>query len=451
MLEWISNYAQQSLLAAIFVLALLESLAFIGAIVPGVALLASFSWLAGQQGESLPLLLLSGALGAIAGDSLSFALGRHSAHWIAHRRLLQRHPDWLAQGQQFFRRFGGSSIFLGRFVGPIRAVIPFIAGSCGMLPRRFLLFNVLSALCWAPVYLLPGYWLGEQASELDLSWNIWVQLAAGTLMIALLFHATHQQLEPGRWLSRYLGGSLWYQPERFAIHLFLAINLLLLIGLLAIRTSPAVIDLDKQLLQQMQFLDIPMRQAAVTLTLLGDPLSLLGICGIIIWQLWRHHCRAIIVAFATLIAASALMNLALKHTFAWPRPEIGQLLYDTYSFPSAHTSGATTCLSMLAVLLAVPRPHAQRRIIYLGFLVLILGVAFSRIALGVHWPLDVAASLCEGFIFAALFRWLLTRPEYNNCTRQLSPWGLTGTVAAFSLCYMLLAYPQASSFYTLTP
>lgn len=447
MLDWISSYAEQSLLTAIFLFALLESLAFVGAIVPGVALLASLSWLAGQQGESIPALLLCGFIGAVAGDSLSFALGRHSAHWIAHRRVLQRHPHWLDQGQQFFKRYGGSSIFLGRFVGPIRAVIPFIAGSCAMPPQRFLLFNILSALCWAPVYLLPGYWLGEQASALDLSWNIWVQLTAGTLMVALLFHATHRQLEPGRWLSQRFGHNRWYHPEQFAIQLFLATNLIFLIGLIAIRTQPGVTEFDAQLLQQLNTSDTYVYRAAVTLTLLGDPLCLLGFSTIIALHLWQRSNLAITATFLGLLAAAILTNLALKYGFAWPRPETGALLYDSHSFPSTHTTGATACLSMLAILLALPRTHACRRLIYLGFLTLILAVALSRTVLGVHWPLDVAAGVGEGFIFAALFRWYLVTPHRASCVKQIHAARMSLYLLTFALLYLLLAYPDASSFY----
>jgi hypothetical protein len=71
-----------------------------------------------------------------------------------------RHPEWLARGESFFRRHGGKSILIGRFVGPVRHIIPVVAGMMGMRPTVFYGVNVLSALAWAPAYLLPGMAFG---------------------------------------------------------------------------------------------------------------------------------------------------------------------------------------------------------------------------------------------------------------------------------------------------
>ncbi|MES9896122.1 MAG: VTT domain-containing protein, partial [Candidatus Thiodiazotropha endolucinida] len=79
-----------------------------------------------------------------------------------------RHPATLQRGITFFQRYGGKSVALGRFFGPVRAIIPLVAGMLGMPPLRFLAANILSALVWAPAYLLPGIVFGaslELASE----------------------------------------------------------------------------------------------------------------------------------------------------------------------------------------------------------------------------------------------------------------------------------------------
>ena len=65
-----------------------------------------------------------------------------------------------ARGQAYFEKNGGKSVFLGRFLGPVRAIVPVIAGMSNMPPARFYTMNVLSALAWSTAHLLPGVLFG---------------------------------------------------------------------------------------------------------------------------------------------------------------------------------------------------------------------------------------------------------------------------------------------------
>src|SRR5690606_38386248 len=103
----------------ILVAALLESLAFVGILIPGVLLMFVLSSLAGSGLLSLEVTLLTAVVGAVLGDGLSFYLGR-----IFHERLhsvwpFRRYPGILRRGETFFYRHGGKSIVIGRFVGPV--------------------------------------------------------------------------------------------------------------------------------------------------------------------------------------------------------------------------------------------------------------------------------------------------------------------------------------------
>ncbi len=105
--------------------------------------------------------------GAVAGDGISFLIGRHFSDRISTVWPFSKHPQRLEQGIIFFQRHGTASVALGRFIGPIRAIIPLVAGMLAMPPKRFLVANILSAIAWAPLYLLPGIVLGtafEQAT-----------------------------------------------------------------------------------------------------------------------------------------------------------------------------------------------------------------------------------------------------------------------------------------------
>jgi len=70
---------------------------------------------------------------------------------------MQPHRKALARARLFFRKYGVASIFLCRFMGPVRAFLPLIAGITAMPQTRFQLANIGSALVWVPVMLAPGY------------------------------------------------------------------------------------------------------------------------------------------------------------------------------------------------------------------------------------------------------------------------------------------------------
>ena len=101
--------------------------------------------------------VLSGAiLGAVIGDTISYMLGKRFGHLLEKHWFFIRHPELLARGYGFFERFGTISVFVGRFFGPVRAVIPLVAGIMGMPTRRFWIANIASAFIWAPSLLLVG-------------------------------------------------------------------------------------------------------------------------------------------------------------------------------------------------------------------------------------------------------------------------------------------------------
>ncbi|MBL4610026.1 MAG: DedA family protein [Pseudomonas sp.] len=160
LLEWLGDH-RQWLGLAIFLIALLESLAIAGLVIPGVVLLLAVTAMAGGGGMSFAAALAWAFCGAVLGDLLSFALGRTLHQDIRRIGLFRRHPQWIARGEAFFRRYGLLGIFIGRFVGPIRPIIPMVAGMLDMPTLRFVAINLLSALAWAPVYVTPGFVAGR--------------------------------------------------------------------------------------------------------------------------------------------------------------------------------------------------------------------------------------------------------------------------------------------------
>jgi membrane protein DedA with SNARE-associated domain len=62
----------------------------------------------------------------------------------------------LPRGQLFFERYGAFGVFIGHFFGPVRAVIPVVAGMCAMRQIPFQIANVSSAFLWSAGVLAPG-------------------------------------------------------------------------------------------------------------------------------------------------------------------------------------------------------------------------------------------------------------------------------------------------------
>ena len=175
LLDWIALNPVWSGVA-IFLVAMFESLAIVGLIVPGALMMVGFGALIGSGTLEFWPIVAWAIAGAIAGDGISFMIGYHFSHNITTTWPFSRYPHMLEQGIIFFHRHGGISIALGRFFGPVRAVVPLVAGMMGMSPALYVVANVLSALAWAPLYLLPGIALG---SALD--------LAAGAVVRIIIF------------------------------------------------------------------------------------------------------------------------------------------------------------------------------------------------------------------------------------------------------------------------
>lgn len=155
LLDWVSAHAAWAG-PAVFLVAMLESLALVGLVMPGAILLFGFGALIGSGHLPYWPIVLWAIAGAIVGDGLSYILGRWFGPGIWTWRLFQQRSQILERSVDFFRRHGIKSIVLGRFIGPLRPVVPMVAGMLRMPAPRFLLANLLSALVWAPAYLLPG-------------------------------------------------------------------------------------------------------------------------------------------------------------------------------------------------------------------------------------------------------------------------------------------------------
>ncbi|WP_175717489.1 LssY C-terminal domain-containing protein [Burkholderia anthina] len=170
-------------LAIVFVTAGAEAIALVGTVVPAGAVMFAAGTLIGAGALDGWTTIGVAAAGAIAGDAVSYELGRRYRSAVRNRLVRVGYADAYLRGEQFVLRHGIKSIVLARFLAPVRAVVPVVVG-CATLPRRsFYPVNVVSALIWAPVHVAPGILFGASAV---LAAAISVRVAAILLVIAAL-------------------------------------------------------------------------------------------------------------------------------------------------------------------------------------------------------------------------------------------------------------------------
>jgi membrane-associated protein len=159
--------------------------AFLGLIIPGDVVLAVGGVYAARHVLDLPAVMAVGAVAGLAGESVGFWLGnRYGERLLKKIPILRRWAEDLTKTQEFFRRNGGRTVFIGRYVSVAGTFLPFVAGMSRMRYRRFLLFDVPSVTIWAIGVSLLGYFLESQIDAID---KILSRFGWGLLALIVLF------------------------------------------------------------------------------------------------------------------------------------------------------------------------------------------------------------------------------------------------------------------------
>lgn len=137
----------------------LESSTIVGIVIPGSAIVVLAGVLCAQGVFDIGDMFWFVAVGAVMGDNISYYLGTHATQFFKKENKIFK-LSHVQKGERFFNKHGHKSVFLGRFVGPIRSIIPFTAGLSKMNRWTFLFWNVTSALVWSASTLAVGYFFG---------------------------------------------------------------------------------------------------------------------------------------------------------------------------------------------------------------------------------------------------------------------------------------------------
>ncbi|MEJ2686971.1 MAG: VTT domain-containing protein [Gammaproteobacteria bacterium] len=424
--QWIG---QHPLLAglAVFAVAFSESLALVGLLVPGAVLMVAAGALIGTGNLPFWPLFAWAVAGAVAGDGISFWLGYHYRDALREIGPFRSHPEWLQRAEGFIHKHGGKSVLLGRFVGPVRPIVPAVAGMMGMRPALFATVNVLSALAWAPAYLLPGMAFG---ASLAIAGQVSARLAA---LLAVLVAGAAVVVWVGRhvfravrysagalanralaWggrhplLGRITGGLL--DPHRPPSRALLSVAGLLVASVIsffmvleAVLSGDPLLRADHSVYALLLHLRSPWGDQVMTVfTELGDAAVLTPLSVLVAGRLaWRREWLAE-GYWLSAIGFGLVATHILKWTLELPRPvELYANSFSVYGFPSAHAAMGTVIYGFLAVFLAQGISVTYRWIPYVAASLLVTAIAFSRLYLGAHWMSDVLAGLTLGVAWVA--------------------------------------------------
>jgi membrane-associated protein len=164
--EFVATYGRW-VYAGLFLVIFAETGLVVTPILPGDSLLFAAGALAATGALDIRILLVLLIVAAVLGDGVNYAVGDavgprifrsvdRTSWW---QRLLNR--EHLARAHDFFEKYGGKAIVLGRFVPIVRTFVPFVAGAGTMTYGSFAFYNVTGAIVWVGICTGAGYAFGN--------------------------------------------------------------------------------------------------------------------------------------------------------------------------------------------------------------------------------------------------------------------------------------------------
>jgi membrane-associated protein len=129
---------------------------------PGDSLIFATGALAAAGSIKFAPIFIIFCIAAITGDTVNYSIGQFlKDKVIAHANIRFIKREYLEHSEAFFKKHGGITIILARFIPIIRTFAPFTAGVSAMPYRRFILFNVAGGISWVSLALFGGYIFGN--------------------------------------------------------------------------------------------------------------------------------------------------------------------------------------------------------------------------------------------------------------------------------------------------
>lgn len=423
----------------VFAIVFLETSAMIGLLVPGETTVLLAGALASQGVFDIGDLLAVVCVGAILGDTGGYLLGRKLGRefLLVHGRRFFIKPHHVSRTEGFFHRHGGKTVLFGRWVGFLRSLAPFIAGSARMHYGRFVAYDAVGAVSWGIAVVLLGYALGSSyhlaerwLGRISLFLVIFVIIGVLLLFLGRWLWARKEDLgrlvagfadkvlgwRISRMLFRRFGREISWALQRFsprgAYGLMLTIGLVvsavlaLVFGVILedVLSRDPITTLDRLVADSLNAHAIPwLTQVFVVITTFGSGWVLVPAAALLAAALFRRRRWGDGLVLISATSGAAVLNAVLKLLIHRPRPEfLEPLVYaGGYSFPSGHSASAAAFYMTLGLLAAgwVRRWETRVYVLLASVFVVVL-IGFSRLYLGVHYLSDVLAGYALGAFWA---------------------------------------------------
>jgi undecaprenyl-diphosphatase len=425
-------------------LAFLETGAFVGLVAPGEFTVILGGVIAGQGEISVTLLLALTWLSAFLGDTTSFVIGSRLG-----RGFLERHgpkvkitPERLSQVEGYFAKHGGKTILVGRFIGLIRALAPFIAGSSKMPYRRFAPYSVIGTGLWSTTFILLGYFFWQSFEEVagiagraTIAFGIVVGVIVGVVYAYRRLREEEGRRRLGAWFERqgrrpllrpvaavvrpvwrravkpawrftapqlrFLWGRI--TPGGLGIELTTTLAVASVGGFVfaaytdELAARPGLTPADQEFrdlvgdLRTETAVDI-----ARVVTDLGSTAVLLPLLAVavaaLIWKRRPIELCALVAGFALVYAGVHLTKAGIDR----PRPDGALDPTDGSAFPSGHAAYATTYVALAVVNARVLPNLVSRAAFVLAAVAVAAVIGVSRVYLNTHYWSDVVGGWALG-------------------------------------------------------
>ena len=435
----------------VFVMSFVESLAFVGILIPGIIILFGVGALISLGALDMLPIWLWGSVGAFAGDLVSYVIGRRYRSHLPEMWPFSKFPRMLERGRDYFNVHGPKSVVVGRFIGPLRPVIPVTAGMLGLAPRRFLLVDIPACIIWTPAYLVPGMLFGaslevasEYAGRLSLVliigfvvlwltwWTIW------TAYELLASHSARWMRHAIRWLRRHpvfrrIFGPLLdsTQPEVLSITMMGLLLVLvfwamvMLLFLAPFSVSPKSWDQSVQAyaLTLRNHIADPIMVALTQLSRLWVliPTSM----AVLLWLIGAGRQKAALhwlVAMGGGVILQILLGWSLRST-----PLLIEAGFNALYHPSAALTLVTVVLGYFAVMVARELKRRKRKWPYVIVGLLLSLLVLARLYLGLDWLsgalMGVALGMAWTFVVGIAYRQRALR-SFNGISASLIFFGM---------------------------
>lgn len=434
------------------VLAFLETGAFVGLVAPGEAAVIVGGVVAGQGEIDIRLLIGLVWFAAFMGDTTSYFIGKRLGRdfLVKHGPRVKISEARLEQVERYMKVHGGKTILIGRFIGLVRALAPFIAGSSHMPYRRFLPYDIIGSGLWAAFFCMLGYVFSNNLQDvihwaergvLIFGWTV------GTIVLIVYlvrrFRKPEERAKLVAWLDEQEASDprrariirplrrawdrfimpiarvfapqvrFWWRrftPGGLGLEFTSVMAALVVAGYTLYFYTVAAADWPTDFTTRLNNAAFRVCDSIRTdwLDTLAEAITHLGslpVAGTFTliaagYCVARRHVPEALVLIFSLIFAALLSN-AMKDWLEVPRPPGSLVPTEGYAYPSGHAAYAVTYIS-IAITLERVRDVLARVALVVFAIALATAIALSRVYLRAHYLTDVIGGVSLTAVITAV-------------------------------------------------